>query len=68
MFRFVNLRLQQIMGTRKVFGGVHLIAVGDLFQLKPVFDQWIFRTQKGPMVYSLQTFGKKISKCMNLLK
>ena len=47
MFRFVNLRLQQIMGTRKVFGGVHLIAVGDLFQLKPVFDQWMFQDSKG---------------------
>ena len=30
MFRFVNLRLQKIMGTRKVLRGVHLIAVGDL--------------------------------------
>ena len=43
---FLNLRLQQIMGTQKLFGGVNVIAVGDLFQLKPVFDQWIFENSK----------------------
>ena len=37
MFNFLNLRLQQIMGTKEPFGGVRLITVGDLFQLKPVF-------------------------------
>ena len=42
MFNFLNLRLQQIFGTNIVFGGVSVIAVGDLFQLKPVFDKWIF--------------------------
>ncbi|XP_078383840.1 uncharacterized protein LOC144666317 [Oculina patagonica] len=42
MFNFLNLRLQQIMGTNEPFGGLSLITVGDLFQLKPVFDKWIF--------------------------
>ncbi len=42
MFNFLNLRLQQIMGTKEPFGGLSLITVGDLFQLKPVFDKWIF--------------------------
>ena len=46
MFTFLNLRLQQIMGTPKPFGGVNLITVGDLFQLKPVFDKWIFENAK----------------------
>jgi hypothetical protein len=41
MFNFLNLRLQQILGTRRPFGGVSLIAVGDLFQLQPA-DFWIF--------------------------
>jgi len=50
MFRFLNLCLQQIMGTPKSFGGVNLITVGDLFQLKPVFDEWIFENSKD--VYS----------------
>ena len=44
MFNFINLRLQQIMGTQSVFGGVRMIVVGDLFQLKPVFDKRIFIT------------------------
>ena len=46
MFSFLDLHLQQIMGTQKPFGGISLITVGDLFQLKPVFDQWIFQNSK----------------------
>ncbi|XP_028407846.1 uncharacterized protein LOC114530426 [Dendronephthya gigantea] len=46
MFTFVDLRLQQIMGTKEPFGGLSIIAVGDLFQLKPVFDNWIFENSK----------------------
>jgi len=42
MFNFLNLRLQQIMGTNEPFGEISLVTVGDLFQLKPVFDKWIF--------------------------
>ena len=39
MFKFLNLRLQQIMSTQKPFRGVSLVTVGDLFKLKPVFDK-----------------------------
>lgn len=42
MFNFLKLRLQEIMGSTKLFGGISVITVGDLFQLKPVFDKWIF--------------------------
>ena len=42
MFNFLNLRLQQITDTNKPFGGLSIITVGDLYQLKPVFDKWIF--------------------------
>ena len=42
MFNFLDLRLQQIMATKEPFGGLSVITVGDLFQLKPVFDHWIF--------------------------
>lgn len=42
MFNFINLRLQEIAGTNTLFGGVSIIAFGDLFQLKPVMDSWIF--------------------------
>ena len=48
MFNFLNLhvRLQQIMGTNESFAGICLITVGDLFQLKPVFDKWIFENSQ----------------------
>ncbi|XP_060573123.1 uncharacterized protein LOC132731041 [Ruditapes philippinarum] len=42
MMSFINQRLQELKGTRKPFGGVSIIAVGDLFQLKPVNGDWIF--------------------------
>ena len=38
------MRLQQIMGTQLHFGGISLMTVGDLFQLQPVCDRWIFET------------------------
>lgn len=43
MFNFINLRLQGIRGCTKPFGGISVVAVGDLFQLKPVMDSWIFK-------------------------
>lgn len=42
MFNFINLRLQEIRGCTKPFGGISVVAVGHLFQLKPVMDSWIF--------------------------
>ena len=30
------------MGTNEPFGGLSLVTVRDFFQLKPVFDKWIF--------------------------
>ena len=33
MFNFLNLRLQQILGTNTPFGALSVIAAGDLFQL-----------------------------------
>ena len=38
---FINTRLQQLMGTKEVFGGLSVIAVDDLYQLKPVGDKLI---------------------------
>ncbi|XP_071855229.1 uncharacterized protein [Apostichopus japonicus] len=56
MFTYIDKRLQQIMGSKKIFGGVSIIAVGDLFQLKPVFDGWIFNNlthDYGPLASNL---------------
>ena len=42
LFNYVDRRLQDIMGLKKTFGGCHIICIGDLYQLQPVFDTWIF--------------------------
>ena len=46
MLNFIDQRLQELKGTRKPFGGVSIIAVGDLYQLKPVSGDWIFNNSK----------------------
>ena len=38
---FIDTRLQQLMRTKEVFGGLSVIAVEDLYQLKPVGDYLI---------------------------
>ena len=47
MLNYLYLRLQEIKGNRKPFGGVHVLLVGDLFQLRPVGDSWIFANSSG---------------------
>ena len=38
MLSFIDTRLQQLTGTRAAFGGLSVVAVCDLYQLKPVGD------------------------------
>ena len=42
MFNFINQRMMEVMQSPLPFGGLSVIAVGDLFQLKPVMDSYIF--------------------------
>ena len=56
MFNFVNLRLQEIKGCSLPFGGTSIITVGDLFQLRPVMNNWIFTQSTkgyGPLAANL---------------
>ena len=39
----INCRLKDIKGSKEDFGGVSIIAIGDLFQLQPVMDGYIFK-------------------------
>ncbi|CAG9818747.1 unnamed protein product [Phaedon cochleariae] len=47
MFHHVHERLKQIYKTKKDFGGISVILFGDLRQLAPVGDSWIFTPYKG---------------------
>lgn len=42
MLSLLDTRLQIIKGNHQAFGGVSVIAMGDFYQLRPVFDGWIF--------------------------
>ena len=39
----INNRLKDIKGSNQNFGGVSIVAIGDLFQLQPVMDSYIFK-------------------------
>ena len=39
----INNRLKDIKGSSLPFGGVSIIAIGDLFQLQPVMDGYVFK-------------------------
>ncbi|XP_061173536.1 uncharacterized protein LOC133182702 [Saccostrea echinata] len=52
----VHERLKQIKGSKEYFGGINVILIGDLFQLKPVMDGWVFDDLKknfGPLATNL---------------
>ena len=38
-----NNRLKDMKGSSVPFGGVSIVAIGDLFQLQPVMDGYIFK-------------------------
>ena len=36
-------RLKEIFGTKEDFGGLHVIVVGDFYQMAPVRDYYVFK-------------------------
>ena len=51
MLNFIDSRLKELTGTSRPFGGKSIIAVGDLYQLQPVGDSWIFNDlSHGPQI------------------
>ena len=51
MLNFIDSRLKELTGTNRPFGGKSIIAVGDLYQLQPVGDSWIFNDlSHGPQI------------------
>ena len=56
LFNYICLCLQEIMGSRRPFGSVSIVAFGDLLQLIPVQDAWIFSNKNLPNTSSLATY------------
>ncbi|CAB3991403.1 Hypothetical predicted protein [Paramuricea clavata] len=54
------------MGTKEPFGGLSIITVGDLFQLKPVFDNWIFENSKDEVMR--QREDKEFAEILNRIR
>lgn len=42
MLMYIDLRLRQIFNCNKPFGGRYVLVFGDLLQLRPVLDGWVF--------------------------
>lgn len=53
LFDQINRCLQQIFQTTSLFGGITIIAVGDMRQLPKVGDNWIFQNLTGKTIASL---------------
>ena len=43
IFNCIHQRLMEVMQSSSPFGGVSVIAVGDLYQLEPVYDTYLFQ-------------------------
>ena len=62
----INNRLKDIMDSKDPFGGVSIIALGDLFQLEPVMDAYVFKELKIPNMELLPlTCGMNFLQCLN---
>ena len=45
-FEVLNIIGQRLRGNKEMFGGIKLLFCGDLLQLPPINDEWIFKSHK----------------------
>ena len=65
----IDNRLKDVKGSALPFGGISIIAIGDLFQLQPVMDGYISKTWTTlNIAFLLKIYGKNIFKCLNCKK
>ena len=57
LWKYVHLCLQDIKCNKEPFGGVNIVAIGDLFQLQPIKGQFILfmdlKYKYGPLAINL---------------
>ena len=58
----LDLKLQEVKENKKPFGGVAILAFGDIFQLKPVQGKYIFEKPKNPNFHVTFLFANLWSK------
>ena len=71
LFNFVDRRMQDIMGIPLPFGGVHVLCVGDLYQLRPVGDRWLFLKSEegsGPLTPNLWQLNFKLFELTRIMR
>ena len=60
--------LKYLKGSKDDFRGVSIITLGDLFQLKPVMDSYVFtdvQYVRIRVIFMLQIYGESTLKCLN---
>ena len=65
---YANIRLQEIFDCKKPFGGKHVIAIGDFYQMKPVMDDTYLETVANVILHSPQMYSATILKYIHLQK
>lgn len=63
--QFCKFEAARNKGLSKTLWGVSVITVGDLYQLKPVMDKWIFSQWSEIIVYWVLICERTIFTCMN---
>ena len=64
MLAFIDQRLQEVNNSNQPFGGASIVAFGDLFQLPPVMDGFIFTDS----IHTASEFEQYSSLAPNLWK
>lgn len=71
LFSFIHKRLQEIRLSSQPFGGISIIACGDLFQLQPVCDSYIFQQSHngyGPLACNLWQDNFEMTELHNIMR
>lgn len=63
---FIHQRLTELTTSAQDFGGISIIAVGDLYQLCPIGESWIFKDLTAPGQFLAKNLWKENFKMFEL--